>query len=157
MPKLVIEIDHEFQAGPMLAKNDGLGFKTLSAKELKAMIAGADPGEFGLNVCLLDPDEGWPFVGFEMYSKGLKKGGVFEFTIDENEGRAKVRVQGEIASSALRAGVAPMIQKLGKKAEFRLTAFNFRGNQYSGFEAPIQGQKEDDFKNWFKIKNWKLK
>lgn len=158
MPKLVVQIDHEFQAGPMLARDKRVSeTKPLSSKKLKELIAGAVPDDFSLAICLLDPEEGWPMVGFELSPKRLSKGGVFDFTIDEKERVATIKVHGEIATDALRAGVAPDIQKQGKKADFRLQAFNFKGGEWKGFSAPIVGQGEEDFKNWYQIKNWKLK
>ena len=158
MPKLVIEIDHEFQAGPPTALDGKSGLsKPLTAKKLKDLLAAADPADFSLCVAFIDPAEGYPSFDFEMTKGGLKKGGTFEFSIDEKAGVVKVQVKGEIASTALRAGVAPMIQKVGKKAEFRLSAFNFKGGEWSGFKAAIHGQDEDDWKTWYPIKDWKLK
>ena len=157
MPKLVIQIDHKFIAGPMLALNEKSQTKPLSAKKLKAMISGAEPGDFSLSISFLDLEMGSPCVVFEMTKIGLKKGGTFEFSIDEKKGVVTVCVKGEIASSPLRAGVAPFIQKMGKKADLRLVAFNYKGGEWSGFTAPIHAQAEEDYKNWYQIKTWSLK
>jgi hypothetical protein len=158
MPKLVIEIDHEFQAGPAVALDGKSGLsKALNAKKLKELLADADPADFSLCVAVIDPKEGYPVVDFEMTKGGLKKGGTFEFAIDEKTGICKVHAKGEIASAALRAGVAPSIQKMGKKADLRLQAFNYKGGEWSGFKAPIQGQDEEDWKTWYQIKAWTLK
>lgn len=105
----------------------------------------------------LDLESGSPCVGFEMTKIGLKKGGTFEFSIDEKKGVVTVCVKGEIASSPLRAGVAPFIQKMGKKADLRLQAFNYKGGEWSGFTAPIHAQAEEDYKNCYQIKTWSLK
>ena len=105
----------------------------------------------------LDLESGSPCVGFEMTKIGFKKGGTFEFSIDEKKGVVTVCVKGEIASSPLRAGVAPFIQKMGKKADLRLQAFNYKGGEWSGFTAPIHAQAEEDYKNWYQIKTWSLK
>lgn len=158
MPKLVIEIDHEFQAGPPTALDGKTGrSKTLSAKKLKELLAEADPADFSLCVAFIDSAEGYPVVDFEMTKGGLKKGGTFEFTINEKSGVVKVQAKGEIASPPLRAGVAPSIQKMGKKADLRLQAFNYKGGEWSGFKAAIQGQDEDDWKTWYPIKTWNVK
>jgi len=158
MPRLVIEMDHEFQAGPMEAHDaKSSQCKVLSVNKLNELLRDADPTEFSVSVSFLDPDEGWPCVGFELTRKGLKKGGVFEFTVDEKARLARIAVKGELSSSPLRAGVAPFIQKMGRKADLRLQAFNYKGGEWSGFTAPIIGQKKDDFRNWFRITSWKLR
>ena len=160
MAKLLIYIEHEFEAGPMLAaKKSGGGTQTLplSAKELKVLLDESDLNDFSLSISILDPEEGWPCFGFEMTRKGLKKGGIFEWVIDWDAGRAKVKVKGEIASSPLRAGMVTFIKTMGENADFRLQAFNFKGGEFGGFTAPIHGQGEDDFKNWFQIKTWSVK
>ena len=108
-------------------------------------------------ISFLDLESGSPCVGFEMTKIGLQKGGTFEFSIDEKKGVVTVCVKGEIASSPLRAGVAPFIQKMGKKADLRLQAFNYKGGEWSGFTAPIHAQAEEDYKNWYQIKTWSLK
>ena len=157
MPKLVIEMDHAFQAGPMKAHGAKNRSGVLSVKELKALLRDANPTEFSVSVSFLDPDEGWPCVGFEMTTKGLKKGSVFEFTVNEKARLARITVKGELSSSPLRAGVAPFIQKMGRKADLRLQAFNYKGGEWNGFTAPIVGQGVKDFQNWFKIVTWKLR
>ncbi len=35
--------------------------------------------------------------------------------------------------------------------------FNYMGREWSGFTAPIHGQKEEDYKHRYQIKSWKLK
>lgn len=157
MPKLIIDIDHEFNAGPFLAHDEKSSeVKPLNEKQLKKLLADASDGDFSLCVCFVNPDEGYADFDVDLTKKGLKKGGVFEFTVDEKKGVAKVKVNGEL-SVALRSGVAPMIQGYGKKADLRLQAFNYKGGYWNGFMAPLEGQKEDDFKNWYQIKNWKVK
>lgn len=158
MPKLIIEIDHEFSAGPMLAHDEKSSqTKALSSKKLKDLLANATQGEFSLSVAFLDPEEGWADVGFEMKKSGLKKGGIFNFDIDEKSGSAKVIVRGIVESAAMRQGVDKYIRAYGKKADLRLMAFNYKGGEWSGFTAPVHGQKEDDFKNWFQITRWSIK
>ena len=156
MPKLVIEIEHEFNAGPFIAIQGGKS-APLKAKQLKKMLEHAQPSDFSLSVSLLDPEEGWPSVGFEFTPAGLKTGSIFEYSIDEKSMRAHVNVKGTLLSSPLRSGVAPHIQKQGSKADFRLQAFNFKDGEWSGFTAPIIGQVEDEFKKWFRVAKWALK
>ena len=157
MPKLIVNVDLKLTAGPMKSTNAEHSTEILSASELKKMILGCDQDDFSLSVAFLDLEEGWPTVGFEVNKKFLKKGGTFEFSIDEDSCLASITAKGELSSAAVRAGVVPVIQQMGEKADLRLTAFNFKGGKWSGFTASITGQKEDDFKNWIQIKDWKLK
>lgn len=156
MPKLIIDFDVSLNAGPLSA-HDGSGLKVLTSTKLKKMISDANADDFSLSVAFLDPDEGWPLFGFEMNKKYLKKGGIFEYQIDEKKCMATVIAKGELSSSVLRAGVPEQLQKLGKKADLRLMCFNYKGGMWDGFTGQIVGQKEDDFKNWMQLKNWNLK
>lgn len=156
MTKLAIQISHKFEVGPIKAIiNDKL--KALKSKEITDRINSGTNGDFSLNVTFLDPEEGWPLVGFEMFSNPSRKADIFEWKLHEKAGMMSVNVQAQLESKALRAGVAPMIQKLGEKADLRLVALHFKGGTWEGFEAPINGQGEEDFKNWFRIEKWELK
>lgn len=156
MPKLAIEIEHEFDAGPFIAIQGGKS-TPLKVKQLKKMLEQAQPSDFSLSISLLDPEDGRPLIGFEFTPAGLKKGGVFEYVIDEKSMRVHVNVKGTLLSSPLRSGVAPEIQKRSTRADFRLQAFNFKDGEWSGFTAPLIGQVEDEFKKWFRIDKWALK
>jgi hypothetical protein len=96
-------------------------------------------------------------IGLNMYSKPSLKENIFEWKIDEKLGFITVKVDALLESKALRSGDAPMIQNIGSKADLRLSGFNFKDGRYSGFEAPVKGQGEEDFKNWLKNEKWILK
>ena len=49
MPKLLINVDLELEAGPMSSGEDGV----LSSAKLKNMIRNADPNDFSLSVAFL--------------------------------------------------------------------------------------------------------
>ena len=158
MPKLVIDIDVQFEAGPLMAfDKKSRDTKVLSPRQVKELLAGMGTADFSLNIVLLDPEEGWPSVGFDLEQGNLKKGGQFEVSVDQGKGTAKVHVKGEISSPPLRSGVAPLIQEMGKDADFRLAALNYKGGEKAGFTAPVVGQGEDDFQDWLKISKWELK
>jgi len=158
MPKLAIKVDLKFDAGPMSSHDSKSSMvKILSSAKLKKMITEADVNDFSLSVAFLHPEHWYPIVGFEMDKKLLKTGGIFEFLIDEKTSKATVSVKGTLFSAPMRSGVAPYIQKMGKNADLRLVAFNYKGGEWKGFTAPIAGQKEDDFKNWIEIKDWQIK
>ena len=158
MPKLAINVDLKFEAGPMSSLDSkSHREKILSSAKLKKMITDADVNDFSLSVTFLDPEHGYPIVGFEMNKKLLKKGGIFDFLIDEKTSKATVTVKGTLLSTPMRSGVAPYIQKMGKSADLRLEAFNYKGGKWEGFTAKIAGQKEEDYKNWIEIKDWQIK
>jgi len=157
MPRLVVQIDHAFEAGPLQARDANGRVKPLSPNKIAEMARDADPGEFSLSVVFLDPKDRWPVIGFELPRSGLKRSGTFEFTISAKTRRVAVKVKGELVSAPLRAGVAPHIQKMGRAADCRLQAFEYKGGMWSGFTAPIIGQGENDFENWFRITSWSLK
>ena len=158
MPKLAINVDLKFDAGPMSSHDKKSSIvKVLSTAKLSKMITDADVNDFSLSVAFLDPEHWYPIVGFEMNKKLLKKGGIFDFLIDEKTSKATVTVKGTLLSAPMRSGVAPYIQKMGKNADLRLVAFNYKGGEWSGFTAPISGQKEKDYKSWIEIKDWQIK
>jgi hypothetical protein len=156
MSKLIIEVNHEFSAGPFMSmvKNEELPLKKA---QMLSMLEGAKPSDFAISIALLDPEEGWPSVGFEFSTAGLKKGGIFEYFINDDLMQATLKLQGTLSSSPLRSGVEQKIQSEGVNAIFVLSDFLFKGGKWKGFEAPIISHKKDDFKNWFRIKKWCIK
>ena len=158
MPKLVIQIDHEFRTAPFIAHDEKSSeVRPLSEKALNKLLAVAEPKDFSLSVMLMDPVEGEPSISFELPVPNLKKGGIFDWKIDTKERTAVVRVVGELSTNALRSGVAPEIQKVGTDVRFCLDAFNFKGGYWSGFQGSVEGQSDKNYKDWFKVENWKLK
>ena len=154
MPRLVIQIDHEFVAGPMV------GSKKLSVRQLTALSAKANPNDFSLRVELLpmEGDDDSDGASFELQKRGVRNGAIFEVSIDAQNRLAKVHVKGEIASTLLRPGVAPLIQKATRNGgDFRLTSFDYKGGQWAGFTAAIHGQDEADKDTWYRIKTWALR
>ena len=159
MPRLVIQIDHEFIAGPMI------GSKKLSVRQLIALSAKANPNDFSLCVELMPTeddgekdDDGGVGVSFEIQKRGVRNGAIFEVSIDAHNRLAKVRVKGEIASTLLRPGVTPYIQKATRNGgDFRLASFDYKGGKWSGFTAAIHGQDENDKDTWYRISNWALR
>jgi hypothetical protein len=154
MPRLVIQIDHEFIAGPMI------GSKKLSVRQLTALSAKANPNDFSLCVELMptEADDDGVGVSFEIQKRGVRNGAIFEVSIDAHNRLAEVRVKGEIASTLLRPGVTPHIQKATRNGgDFRLASFDYKGGKWSGFTAAIQGQDEADKDTWYRISNWALR
>lgn len=156
MTKLIIEVNHEFSAGPFksIVNNEEIPLKKA---QMLSMLEGAKPTDFAISIALLDPEEGWPSVGFEFSPAGLKKGGIIEYLINDDLMQAKIKLHGTLSSSPLRSGVGQKIEAEGANAIFVISAFLFKGGKWKGFEGPIIGQKKDDFKNWFRIENWSLK
>ena len=151
MPRLVIQIDHEFIAGPMI------GSKKLSVRQLTALSAKADSNDFSLCVELMptEVDDDGVGLSFEIQKRGVRNCAIFEVSIDVQNRLAKVRVKGEIASTLLRAGVTPHIQKITRNGgDFRLASFDYKGGRWSGFTAVIHGQAEADKDTWYRISTW---
>jgi hypothetical protein len=152
MPRLVIQIDHEFIAGPMI------GSKKLSVRQLIALSAKANPNDFSLCVELMPTEDDDSAISFEIQKRGVRNGAIFEVSIDAQNRLAKVRVKGEIASTLLRPGVTPYIQKATRNGgDFRLASFDYKGGRWSGFTAVIHGQDEADKDTWYRISNWALR
>lgn len=157
MPKLIIKIDHEFVAGPFLHNNDDSQTVPLKPAQTKKMLANAKELEFSIAVTFLDPETNSPSINFDLTKKGLKKGGVFTWSIDEANSLVKVCISGEISSGNLRAGVAPRLEEAYSTSKLRLDAFNFKSGEWSGFRAPLLNQDEENCKDWYIVPEWKVK
>lgn len=158
MPKLIAKIHHEFEAGPIL-HHDGKLFEDVPLKpaKLKKLLENSEESDFSLCVTFLDPETGTPSINFDLLRKNLKRGDSFSWTISEAEGRIKVVVHGEISSGPLRSGVAPILASTYAGAKLHLDSFNFKGGAWSGFRAPVMGQTDENYKDWYIIPEWKVK
>ncbi len=156
MAKLTVTLDCVFETSPFI-KHDHKKFqeRPVSVAELKKSLSGAERGEFGVQVVLVGAT-GEQKIGFLLEAAGLKKGGVFEWAIDQRQARATVTVKGEFVV-ALRAGVAPSIKNAGKKASLRLEKFTFKGGAWRGWEGDVQGQDPEKPLAWLEVKSWSVK
>lgn len=152
MPKLMIDFDLEFEAGPFIGRSERTCADIkLSGSKLRAIVEKAKPEDFTLSVVLADS------LSLEFGRTGLKKGASLEWEFDFKSSVITVRAHGPISTEPLRPGVAPFIKSLGEKADFRLRGFNYRGGKWMGFEAGVIGQKVDDYQKWIRLPGWQLK
>ena len=156
MPKLVIDFGLEFEAGPIVARNRKLLRDVkVPAAELRALVEQAAPEDFAVNVCLLEAGE--VVCQFDCRFPVRGKVAVFDRTFDFRRRSVKVVAKGELATRPLRDGVAPFIQRLGKRADFRLWGLHYKDGAWNGFEAPVIGLEEVACKSWVRLRSWGLK
>lgn len=156
VPKLVIDFDLEFEAGPIMARNRKLLRNVkVPAAQLRALVGQAVPEDFAVNACLLKAGE--VVYQFDCRFPVRGKVSVFDRTFDFRRRSVKVVAKGELATRPLRAGVAPFIQRLGKRAEFRLWGLHYRDGAWNGFEAPVIGLEEVACTSWVRLRSWRLK
>jgi hypothetical protein len=158
MAKLHIEIDHQFEAGPIRALSHGVTV-TLTPAAISDINGKAELSDFSLDIVfrnLLEDGQAWAQV--DMYAKTSRKKDIFEWHLDPDRAVARVRVIAHLESRKLRAGVPERIKALGDKFEIRLRGFNYKGGRWSGFEAPVIGQDEEgNMDNWHRVEKWSIK
>ena len=141
----------------MLHNNDDSETVPLTEAQIREMMNEVDEGDFTLMVTFLNPETGTPSINFDLSKKGLKRGGIFSWHINSEEGSVDVTVKGQISSTTLRKGVAPVLESEYKNQKLRLEAFNYKGGEWAGFRAPIIGQSEKSYDTWHVIENWEVK
>jgi hypothetical protein len=157
MAKLLVEISHEFEAGPIRGLRDG-ALEPLSATRIAEIVSTGLGTDFSLDVVFRDASEGNLWGQVDIFKKASRKSDVFEWEIDAGSSRVRVRARAQMESLKLRAGVPERIKNLGENFEIRLRGFNYKGGKWSGFEAPIVGHNEEgDFEKWYKLTNWLIK
>ncbi len=156
MPKLVIDFDVEFEAGPIIARDrDLMRHVKVPAARLRALVAKAAREDFAVTAVLLE--RGKSGYSFDCRHPIPGTTTVFDWAFNFGKRTVKVLAKGELATRSLRPGVAPFIQRLGKTADFRLWGFRYNGGAWNGFEAPVIGFEEDACKSWFRLRTWRLK
>ena len=156
MSKMVIELNLDFDTGHFEYNQGPEEQGLLPANVLKEWMKTAKPSDFGIAVSVLDPAEGWCTWGINFLSKGLKRGGKFEYVIDEDTCTAKVSINGTFTSVALRRGMDTRIAALGKDFDLRFSGLIFKSGRYDGFESfPSDCDKENP-RTWKKIEKWSL-
>lgn len=157
MAKLIVKINHQFEANPLLHLNDSSDVVPLKQQELNKLLKDADDSQFSCSVTFLSPRSGKPSINFELHKKGMKKGGEFSWEINEAEGKVRVKVSGEFASGTLRSGVVPTLESEYAGAKLFLDAFNYKGGYFNGFRAPVAGQTEENCGSWYAVESWNIK
>lgn len=151
MAKLIVEIDHKFSAGPF--NGDEGPLTTAAAKKL---VNAATPADFSLSIGSVSK-EGYAEAGFNFPVTGLAKGGTFDYTFDWKKVQVDVAVSGTLTSIPMRSGVDSLLKKVGSKLDLRLFGFCYKLSKWSGFEAGVIGQPEEELHKWFRVTTWRLK
>lgn len=155
MATLEITLDLNFETGALVARNDDTcKNESLVGAAARTLFEAADPKALSLYVAALDPEEGWPSVGFEFDKKSLKKG-TFEVEL-KADGSGLIGTAKGTFLLKLRAGVAPMLQGYGDKLDLRLQGISYKGGSFNGFISNLAGQV-DDAKKWHQIAHCMIK
>ena len=157
MSKIYMDLDVEFEASPFVGY-DGKRMQPvkMSAARLRTAVEEADPQDFTVATVLVERGTQAGFsLGFRPV--GPSGNGALTWTFDFRKRTVKVVAKGQFVSKTLRSGVGPYVQRLGKQASFRLWGFHHRDGKWNGFEAPVIGKEEDDYKNWIRLPSWRLK
>ena len=157
MTKLHIDFDVEFEASPIVARDSKLMCDVrLPAVRLRTAVEAADPEDLSVAAVLVERGTYISYI-FGFRPVGPKWDGELSWTFDFRKRTVKVMAKGQLVSKTLNAGVGSHIQRLGKKASFRLWGFHHKDGAWNGLEAPVIGQEENDPKNWIRLPKWKLK
>ena len=157
MPKLLIDFDVEFEAGPIVVMDRKLHHDVrLPADRLRTAVDAADPEDLSVAAVLVEGGTRCTYI-FGFRPAGPNGDGVLTWKFDFRKRTVKVVAKGQLVSKPLNAGVGPHIQRLGKRASFRVWGFHHKDGAWNGFEAPVIGQEENDFKNWIRLPKWTLK
>jgi hypothetical protein len=156
MAKMLIELSIDFDTQPFEYDRGPSEQGLLPSAVLREMLKTAKPIDFGVSAAILDPEEGWCNFGIVFPSKGLKKGGKFEYVVNEETCTAHVAVSATLTSTALRKGMEGAIASLGKDFDLRLRGLILKTGPYDGFESFVVGCNKEEPRSWKKILKWSL-
>lgn len=157
MARLIVDLDLEFDTLPFEYNHGPDEQGTVPSALLEKMLADATENDFGINICNLDPEDGWFQLEFLVERAGLKKGSICTYQIDYKKCTAHVVVKGIWQSTPLRKGVKELLEKQGKDVDFRLKSFVFKKGPWSGFEGIAAQFIREEYKACLPITKWQIK